>query len=127
GLHITWIKLIEEIEHRETYPRPDSSIAAHWNCDVPGDLQIKGRKLWKTPRVPWSHILAILVLNRVRKSGVQIVDRSKHQLPRCMKLARKQKAVRCVERKASLPVGLNNRLRCVSEELKEIVQVPVCA
>jgi hypothetical protein len=65
--------MVEEIEDAHADAGVNVSVAKRQR-DRPRELNVKRRKARETVDIPWSHIFAKLVLEGVRKTGVQVID-----------------------------------------------------
>src|SRR5882724_795986 len=121
-LHIPRVEMIEEVENPDPRPRLELPIA-HWNRESTCHLEIEGGKSWIPVRVAWSYIFAEFILNGVRKSSVQVVDRDQGQFPRSSDTSPQQETVWRIERQPPAGIRLDYGLCQCSEELIEVVEV----
>src|SRR5882724_7433165 len=121
-LHIPRVEMIEEVENPDPRPRLELSIP-HWNRESTCHLEIEGGKSWIPVRVACSYIFAEFILNGVRKSSVQVVDRDQGQFPRSSDTSPQQETVWRIERQPPAGIRLDYGLCQCSEELIEVVEV----
>src|SRR5215469_1241224 len=91
------------------------------------DLNIEGRECRETIYVSRPHVGSVHILDGVRKSGMNVVDRNHREFPRCGKRTPNQEAIWRVKRQTALCVWLYDWLGQVPEELIDVIEIPVGA
>ena len=71
--------MIEQVEDPAAYTRGDAS-PVKGQPDTAGNLEVERRKPRETIHVAGTDECAVLVFDRIRKSGVQVVDRNDGEL-----------------------------------------------
>jgi len=119
-LDVAVIGAIEDVEHAESDPR---ALFLNGQPDFAQNLQIGGDKPGEARVVSRPNKLAILINRRVRKSGVEIEHWRDGKFPGRSNFAPGQNSIRSVKVETTTLIGLDHRLRIISEELVEVVQI----
>ncbi len=124
-LNIARIVVIEDVEDGPAGAQVEflvPYVRREWSCNLKVS-RLETREALRTTR---TDVIAILILDRVRKPGVHVVDGQDCQLPRALDVRPEQNPVRSVEGQAAFLIRLNDCLRVVADEQKWVVEVSVC-
>lgn len=121
-LNIAGIKMVEQVEDAESQLH-GVFLAAEWNLEFSEHLKIERIEFGVPLVVSWTDKISLLVYDRIGKTVVNVEYRHQGQLPRRCELAPRQKTIGRVESQGSASIRLDHRLRIITEELVEIVQI----
>ena len=119
-LDVAVIGAIEDVEHAESHPR---ALFLNGQPDFAQNLQIGRDKPGETRVVSRPNKLAILINRRLRKSGVDIEHWREGKFPGRSNFAPGQESIWRIEVETAPLIGLDYRLRVISEKLIEVVQI----
>src|SRR5215470_14464769 len=95
-LHVARIEVIKQVEYAPAHTS-GHAFAQKVQVDSAGHLDIAGGKVWETVDVARPDVFAELVLDRIWKSSMKVVNRNNRESPRTGNRTPQQEAVRCVE------------------------------
>ena len=116
--------MIEEVEHAEADACLQVSVTDGYS-DRPQNLQIYRLEPGIAPGISRSDVFTELVLHRVWKSGMDVIDGQDRHFPRGFEFTPEKDAVGRVMRKPATVVGLNDGFGSVSKKLEEIIQIAI--
>ena len=118
--------MVEQIEYAETDPSLEP-LRTEVDLYRPGHLQIEGSEAGKALCVARADEFPQFIGDRVRKPGMDVEHRHDRQPEWRLPLPPPEDPVRCVERQPALRIRIDYRIRIVSEELVEVVQIAECS